>query len=124
MLDEPKQIEKKIKSAVTDSEGIVRFDIENKAGVSNLLSIYSIVSGKTIAELETLYEGKGYGAFKGDLAEVIINALSPIQQKYNELMESNELDEILDRGSEKARLVADKMVSKMERSMGLGRKRR
>ena len=124
MLDEPKQIEKKIKSAVTDSEGIVRFDIENKAGVSNLLSIYSIVSGKTIAELETLYEGKGYGAFKGDLAEVIINALSPIQQKYNELMESNELDEILDRGSEKARLVANKMVSKMERSMGLGRKRR
>ena len=76
MLDEPKQIEKKIKSAVTDSEGIVRFDIENKPGVSNLLSIYSIVSGKTIAELETLYEGKGYGAFKGDLAEVIINALS------------------------------------------------
>ena len=124
MLDEPKQIEKKIKSAVTDSEGIVRFDIENKPGVSNLLSIYSIVSGKTIAELETLYEGKGYGAFKGDLAEVIINALSPIQQKYNELMESNELDEILDRGSEKARLVADKMVSKMERAMGLGRKRR
>ncbi len=124
MLDEPKQIEKKIKSAVTDSEGIVRFDIENKPGVSNLLSIYSIVSGKTIAELETLYEGKGYGAFKGDLAEVIINALSPIQQKYNELMESNELDEILDRGSEKARLVANKMVSKMERAMGLGRKRR
>jgi tryptophanyl-tRNA synthetase len=124
MLDEPKQIEKKIKSAMTDSEGIVRFDIENKPGVSNLLSIYSIVSGKTIAELETLYEGKGYGAFKGDLAEVIINALSPIQQKYNELMESNELDEILDRGSEKARLVADKMVSKMERAMGLGRKRR
>ena len=124
MLDEPKQIEKKIKSAVTDSEGIVRFDIENKPGVSNLLSIYSIVSGKTIAELETLYEGKGYGAFKGDLAEVIINALSPIQQKYNELMESNELDEILDRGSEKARLVADKMVSKMEKAMGLGRKRR
>jgi tryptophanyl-tRNA synthetase len=124
MLDEPKQIEKKIKSAMTDSEGIVRFDIENKPGVSNLLSIYSIVSGKTIAELETLYEGKGYGAFKGDLAEVIINTLCPIQQKYNELMESNELDEILDRGSEKARLVADKMVSKMERAMGLGRKRR
>ncbi|HEY4550819.1 MAG TPA: tryptophan--tRNA ligase, partial [Bacillus sp. (in: firmicutes)] len=124
MLDEPKQIEKKIKSAMTDSEGIVRFDIENKPGVSNLLSIYSIVSGKTIAELETLYEGKGYGAFKGDLAEIIINTLCPIQQKYNELMESNELDEILDRGSEKARLVADKMVAKMERAMGLGRKRR
>ena len=81
MLDEPKQIEKKIKSAMTDSEGIVRFDIENKPGVSNLLSIYSIVSGKTIAELETLYEGKGYGAFKGDLAEVIINTISTYSTK-------------------------------------------
>ena len=70
MLDEPKQIEKKIKSAVTDSEGIVKYDVENKPGVSNLLSIYSIFSGKTINELEELYEGKGYGVFKGDLAEV------------------------------------------------------
>ncbi len=124
MLDEPKQIEKKIKSAVTDSEGVVRFDIENKPGVSNLLSIYSIFSGKTVSELEAQYDGQGYGAFKGDLAEVIINALSPIQQKYYELMESNELDDILDRGAEKARLVSDKMVIKMETAMGLGRKRR
>ena len=63
-MDEPKQIEKKIKSAVTDSEGIVKYDVENKPGVSNLLSIYSIFSGKTIDELEELYEGKGYGAFQ------------------------------------------------------------
>ena len=67
MLDEPKQIEKKIKSAVTDSEGIVKYDKENKPGVSNLLSIYSILSGKTFSELEAMYEGKGYGDFKGDL---------------------------------------------------------
>jgi tryptophanyl-tRNA synthetase len=124
MLDEPKQIEKKIKSAVTDSEGVVRFDIENKPGVSNLLSIYSIFSGKTVSELEAQYDGQGYGAFKGGLAEVIINALSPIQQKYYELMESNELDDILDKGAEKARLVSNKMVIKMETAMGLGRKRR
>jgi tryptophanyl-tRNA synthetase len=124
MLDEPKQIEKKIKSAVTDSEGVVRFDIENKPGVSNLLSIYSIFSGKTVSELEAQYNGQGYGAFKGDLAEVIINALSPIQQKYYELMESNELDDILDKGAEKARLVSNKMIIKMETAMGLGRKRR
>src|SRR6476620_10813361 len=78
MLDEPKQIEKKIKSAVTDSEGIVKYDVENKPGVSNLLSIYSIFSGKTISELEAKYDGKGYGVFKGDLAGTIIESLSPI----------------------------------------------
>ena len=124
MLDEPKQIEKKIKSAVTDSEGIVKYDVENKPGVSNLLSIYSIFSGKTINELEELYEGKGYGVFKGDLAGTIIESLSPIQQRYHELMESEELDEILDRGAQQANAVASKMVKKMENAMGLGRKRR
>ena len=124
MLDEPKQIEKKIKSAVTDSEGIVKYDVENKPGVSNLLSIYSIFSGKTINELEELYEGKGYGLFKGDLAGTIIESLSPIQQRYHELMESEELDEILDRGAQQAHAVASKMVKKMENAMGLGRKRR
>jgi tryptophanyl-tRNA synthetase len=124
MLDEPKQIEKKIKSAVTDSEGIVKYDVENKPGVSNLLSIYSIFSGKTINELEELYEGKGYGIFKGDLAGTIIESLSPIQQRYHELMESEELDEILDRGAQQANAVASKMVKKMENAMGLGRKRR
>lgn len=124
MLDEPKQIEKKIKSAVTDSEGIVKYDVENKPGVSNLLSIYSIFSGKTINELEGLYEGKGYGDFKGDLAGMIIETLSPIQERYNELMGSEELDEILDRGAEQANAVASKMLKKMENAMGLGRKRR
>ncbi len=124
MLDDAKQIEKKIKSAVTDSEGIVKFDIENKPGVSNLLSIYSIFSGKTVAELEAKYDGKGYGEFKGDLAQVVIEALTPIQAKYHDLMESSELDEILDQGAEKANAVAYKMLKKMERAMGLGRKRR
>ena len=101
MLDDAKQIEKKIKSAVTDSEGIVKYDIENKPGVSNLLSIYSIFSGKTVAELEAKYDGKGYGEFKGDLAQVVIEALTPIQAKYHDLMESSELDEILDQGAKK-----------------------
>jgi len=124
MLDTPKQIEKKIKSAVTDSEGIVTYDKENKPGISNLLSIYSILANKSIAELEQAYEGKGYGDFKSDVAQVVINAVEPIQTRYNELMESSELDEILDRGAEKANLVASKMVKKMENAMGLGRKRR
>jgi len=124
LLDEPNQIEKKIKSAVTDSDGIVKFDKENKPGVSNLLSIYSILENKTIQELEQYYEGKGYGEFKTDLASVVINALSPIQERYKELLDSKELDDILDVGAEKASRKANKMLKKMENAMGLGRKRR
>lgn len=124
MLDDSKQIEKKIKSAVTDSDGIVRFDLANKPGVSNLLSIYSIFSGKSAAELEAQYEGKGYGDFKGDLAQVVIRELEPVQQRYHSLMESSELDEILDRGAAKANQVAGKMLKKMENAMGLGRKKK
>ena len=124
LLDEPKQIEKKIKSAVTDSEGIVKFDKENKPGISNLLSIYSILSKRSIAEIEQQYEGKGYGDFKADLAEVVVQEIQPIQQKYKELMASPELDRILDQGAEKANQVARKMVKKMENAMGLGRKRK
>ncbi|WP_246938609.1 tryptophan--tRNA ligase [Bacillus pinisoli] len=123
ILDEEKQIEKKIKSAVTDSEGIVKYDKENKPGVSNLLTIYSILSNKTIAQLEEQYEGKGYGEFKGDLAKVVVDALKPIQQKYHELINSDLLDTYLDTGAEKANTVANKMLRKMENGMGLGRKR-
>jgi tryptophanyl-tRNA synthetase len=124
LLDEPKQIEKKIKSAVTDSEGVVRYDKENKPGISNLLSIYSILADTPIEELERKYEGKGYGEFKADLAEVVVNALTPIQERYYELIDSEELDDILDQGAEKANKVANKMLKKIENAIGLGRKRR
>ncbi len=123
LLDEPKKVEKKIKSAVTDSEGTIRFDPENKPGISNLLSIYANLSGKSIPELEKQYEGIGYGQFKADLAQMIIETLEPIQERYNELISSPELDEILDRGAEKANRVAGEMVRKMEDAMGLGRGR-
>lgn len=123
LLDEPKTIEKKIKSAVTDSEGIVKYDKENKPGVSNLLSIYSILSGESIADLEKKYEGKGYGDFKNDTAAAVIEVLKPIQEKYHALLESEELDQILDRGAERANAAANKMIKKMENAMGLGRKR-
>ncbi|MCJ8005998.1 tryptophan--tRNA ligase [Lederbergia wuyishanensis] len=124
LLDEPNQIEKKIKSAVTDSDGIVKYDKENKPGVSNLLSIYSILENRPISEIEQDYEGKGYGDFKADLANVVIKALTPIQDRYKELLDSKELDDILDAGAEKASRKANKMVKKMENAMGLGRKRR
>jgi len=124
MLDDLKQVEKKIKSAVTDSDGIVKYDKENKPGISNLLTIYSVCSGESISVLEKKYEGKGYGEFKSDLAKVVVDFLTPIQEKYNQLINSPELDEILDEGARKANLVANKMLKKMERAMGLGRGRR
>ncbi|WP_163071183.1 tryptophan--tRNA ligase [Priestia flexa] len=123
ILDEPKVIEKKIKSAVTDSEGIVRFDKENKPGISNLMSIYSILGNVSIEEIERMYDGKGYGDFKADTAKVVVEALVPIQQRYYELIDSEELDQILDAGAEKANFVANKMLRKMRNAMGLGRKR-
>jgi len=124
ILDDPKQIEKNIKSAVTDSEGIVRYDKENKPGVSNLMAIYSIFSGKSYDEIEAMYEGKGYGDFKSDLAQVVLAELVPIQERFYSLIDSEELDEILDRGAEKANREANKMLKKMYNGMGLGRKRK
>ncbi|ARQ06482.1 tryptophan--tRNA ligase [Macrococcoides canis] len=124
LLDPPNTVAKKIKSAVTDSDGIVKYDKENKPGISNLLSIYSIFTGKTIAELETMYEGKGYGDFKSDLADVMVEFITPFQEKYEYYMNSDELDRILDEGAEKARKKSFKMLKKMENAMGLGRKRK
>ncbi|MBW7650608.1 tryptophan--tRNA ligase [Anoxybacillus sp. ST4] len=124
LLDDAKTIEKKVKSAVTDSEGVIRYDKENKPGVSNLLTIYSILANEPIEQLEARYAGKGYGEFKADVAEAIINTLTPIQEKYYELMESTKLDDILDEGAEKANRVASKMLKKMENAIGLGRKRK
>ncbi|MCO4096649.1 tryptophan--tRNA ligase [Macrococcoides canis] len=124
LLDPPNTVAKKIKSAVTDSDGIVKYDKENKPGISNLLSIYSIFTGKTIAELETMYEGKGYGDFKSDLADVMVEFITPFQEKYEYYMNSEELDRILDEGAEKARKKSFKMLKKMENAMGLGRKRK
>ncbi|KEF38340.1 tryptophanyl-tRNA synthetase [Schinkia azotoformans MEV2011] len=124
MLDDEKQIEKKIKSAVTDSEGIIKFDKDNKAGVSNLLTIYSICSNQSIENLEKQYEGKGYGEFKADVAGTVINTIKPIQERYYSLLESEKLDEYLDLGAEKANAVASKMMKKVEKAIGLGRKTR
>lgn len=101
LLDPPNKIKKAIMRATTDSDGEVRFDAENKPGISNLLSIYSVFSGISIEQLEKKYQGSGYGDFKKDLVEVVVDALAPIQQKYNDVMESGELDKILKEGAEK-----------------------
>lgn len=121
MLDTPKQIDKKIKSAVTDSEGIVKYDVENKAGVSNLLTILSSCTGQTIKDLEAQFEGQGYGDFKAAVAEAVIAVLEPIQRRYNELINSDELDQILTEGAEKANQQANNVLSRAKKKMGLQR---
>ncbi|QTN01389.1 tryptophan--tRNA ligase [Sediminibacillus dalangtanensis] len=121
MLDDEKKIEKKIKSAVTDSEGIVKFDKENKPGVSNLLAIHASCTGSSIAELESKYQDKGYGQFKQDTADAVISVLKPLQERYYELIDSQELDDILDNGADKAEQAANKMLAKAKKAMGLGR---
>lgn len=123
VLDEEGTIIKKIKSAITDSEGIVRYDEENKPGISNLLAIYSNVTGKTIQELELAYKGKGYGDFKNDVAIAVAEHLRPLQTRYTELIQSKELDHILEEGAKKANYLANKTLRKVENAMGLGFRR-
>lgn len=121
MLDEPKVIEKKVKSAVTDSEGIVKYDKENKPGVSNLLTIYSSCTGESIESLVQKYENKGYGDFKAGVAEAVIQLLEPIQSRYKDLIDSDDLDTYLDEGAEKATETANKTLLKAKQAMGLSR---
>lgn len=123
LLDEPNVAAKKIKSAVTDSDGIIKFDRDNKPGISNLLTIYSSLTNESIKDLEAKYENEGYGKFKTDLSEIVKDFLINFQEKYNEFYNSDKLDDILDHGRDKAQKASFKTLKKMERAMGLGRKR-
>jgi tryptophanyl-tRNA synthetase len=120
LLDPPKLIEKKIKRAVTDSENSIHYDPQNKAAISNLLTIYSVVTGKTVAEVEAYFEGKGYGALKTELAEVVIDCLTPIQEKYHYYIHSGELDRILRMGADKANVAANQTLKQVKEAIGLG----
>jgi len=120
LLDEPSKIKKSIMKATTDSEGFVKFDIENKPGISNLLSIYSALSGISIEELEAKYEGKGYGDFKKDLVEVTVEALAPIKERYEQIRYSDELIEILKDGAQRADAIAKKTMARVKENFGLG----
>ena len=120
LLDPPNKIKKSIMRATTDSDGIIKFDPENKPGVSNLLTIYSVLSGISIEDLEKKYEGCGYGDFKKDLVEVTVNALAPIQERYNEIRNSEELIKILEDGAKKADAIAQRTMKRVKDKFGLG----
>ena len=114
LLDSPETIREKIKAAVTDSASEIKYDMENKPAISNLLTIYSLFSRKTIAELEKEYDGKNYSVFKNDLAEIIIEGLSPIQKKYKELSANPDyIKKVLRNGAEKAKTIASQTMSEV-----------
>ncbi|MEG0292592.1 MAG: tryptophan--tRNA ligase [Anaerovoracaceae bacterium] len=120
LLDDDAKIKKAIMKATTDSEGIVKFDPENKPGISNLMSIYSVFANIPLDEIERLYVGKGYGDFKKDLVNVTIEALAPIREKFNEIRHSEELKEILRDGAQRANEISLKTIARVKNTVGFG----
>ena len=118
--DEPEEIMKKFKKAVTDSEGIVKYNPETKPGISNLIEIYSVVTGKTKEEIEKEFEGQGYGAFKEAVGKAVVEKLEPVQKRYKELQENPEyLEAIYKKGAEQASKIANATIEEVKRKVGL-----
>ena len=119
VLDEPKVLTKKVKSAVTDTGREVRA-ADDKPGVTNLLTILSTVTGKAVDELEAAYDGKGYGDFKSDIADALVELFTPVQQRYAELVaDPGYLDEVYEQGAAKAREVAVTTLATVRERIGL-----
>ena len=119
LLDDVNISRKKIMSAVTDSDSIVKYDLENKPGISNLLTIASSLSKKSIEEIENEFVGKGYGEFKKYVADIVVDELSLLQQKVKEIQESGIIDKVLAVGAEKASYLARKKLNKVYTKIGL-----
>ena len=120
MTDDKDAIVRKCKRAVTDSDGCVRFDRENKPGVSNLMTIYGTFTGKSMDEITAEFEGKGYGDFKMAVAEVTADALAPVQAEYGKILADKAyVDEVLKSGAERASRLANRTVNKVYRKVGL-----
>jgi tryptophanyl-tRNA synthetase len=119
LLDEPKVTAKRIRSAVTDAGTAIAFDRDEKPGISNLLTIYSALTGRSIASLEADYEGRMYGHLKVDLAEVVTGVLGPIQARTAELLgDPAELDRLLAKGAAKARETASATLADVYSKVG------
>ena len=120
LFDEPEVIKKKIMSAVTDLGKEIKYDLIRKPGVSNLLTIYSLFSEKSISQLEKEFEGKGYEEFKKSLIEILIKSLKPLREKRKELLKKEDyLKGVLKRGAEKAKKIAKLTMEDVRRKMGL-----
>ena len=121
LFDDPEVAKNKIMKATTDSLGEIKYDPENQAGISNLLVIASELSGKTIDEVIKDNEGKGYGDFKKYVAEIVANFLTDIQSKYNDIVNSDKINEILDNGRDVTRKLAKDKYDKLKELMGVYR---
>ena len=121
ILDDINTIRKKINSAVTDSVGKVNYDPENQPGVTNLINIYTSLTGMSKEEVVAKFENANYGEFKKGVADVVVAEFEKIQARYNELINSDELDRILDEGRDKAREIAKKKYEEMKNKIGLRR---
>ncbi len=121
LLDSPSKIKKSIMKATTDSEGIIRYDRDSKPGVSNLLTIYSQFSGKSISELELQYANEGYGTLKKDLVEIVLAEIARVQNTYNKVIESGEIYDILKAGRERATEISSEVLERVKEKVGFVR---
>lgn len=119
LLDEPSIARKKIMSAVTDSFGIVQYDVENQPGVANLLTILSSLNGEEIPSIVNRYQGIGYGELKKEVGEAVFTFLTQLQTKYKKIIESGQIDNVLREGNERAGKIAYKKVAKVKKKLGL-----
>ncbi|MBQ1522262.1 MAG: tryptophan--tRNA ligase [Erysipelotrichaceae bacterium] len=119
LLDDLKVARKKIMSAVTDMYAKVNYDKENQPGVSNLLEIMSSLSGESIDSIVARYEGKGYGEFKREVADIVCAELEKIQNRYSEILNSNMIEETLRKGAEQAHHIAFRKLKKVQKKMGI-----
>ncbi len=123
LLDTDAKIKKSIMRATTDSDMTIRFDPENKPGVSNLLTIYSALSGESIPDLEAKFDGAGYGDLKKSLVTVTQEALTPIRDRYEQIRYSSELQDILSDGAARANALAEPVLARVKDHFGIGRAR-
>ena len=121
LLDDINVARKKIMSATTDSEMCIKYDVENKPGISNLINIYASLTGNTIKEVEDKFKDSNYGEFKRAVADVVCELLEKIQSRYRELVDSEELDEILKDGAKEVNMLAKNKFELMKKSIGLYR---
>ncbi len=119
LTDDPDVIRKKVKSAVTDSDREVSYDWEKKAGISNLLEMFSFFTGRSIPDLVAEYSDLGYGKFKGDVAEAVVDGLTPIRRRFKEL-EDGEVSRLMQRGALDARQRAEQEMIPVRKAVGLG----
>lgn len=120
LLDEPGKIKKAIMRATTDSDAVIKYDPENKPGISNLLTIYGALSDTPIEEIEKKFEGAGYGDLKKELVTVVTEGLEPIRERFNSIRYSSELTDILKDGAARANAIAEPILERVQERFGLG----